>query len=269
MLLVLATGCKSDSVDVPFAQMCEEFKSLGHASGSLPKTTWDTLKVLHQGVTQFGLAPSPGSLYQYRPLHADREKIWTGELLARLGDLGPGKTKIVADIGTGGGYLAFRLAPRSSRVYAQDVDASALAYTATWGAIIQSMAAHKDKKVRERVADLSTAGIIYVEGTTRESALLPGSLDTAYMAHVYASIHRSGSDGAATVSWLLQVGKAIKSGGRLVIIEDLGGSGLSEGDLAKQGESAGFDLLDTVHPSADNGTTAFVFKKKSLALSRR
>lgn len=129
--LVLAGGCSRSKVEVPLRGLGEEFNSLGEASISLPKATWEALKAMHQGVTRFGTGENPTDHYNFRPLELQRNKIWNGKYLAKLGDLGQGKDKVTADIGTGGGYLAFRLAPLSAKVYAQDSRAEAITYTST------------------------------------------------------------------------------------------------------------------------------------------
>ena len=261
--LVLAGGCKRSTVDVPLSDICSELQTMGDVTCSLPRATWKTLKSMHNGVTRFTRETKPGEHYNFRPIQEDRQKVWTGPFLAQLGDLGKGRDKVVADIGTGGGYLAFRLARLSAKVFAQDTRAEALTYTTAWAEVIRAMASHPDERVKARVADLSTHGITFVKGTEHKTGLPAAGLDVAYMASVYHCVASTEPGEVDTVAmrWLRDIGRAIRPGGRLVIIENLVNNKLNEQDLVKNCSAAGFRLLRKVSPECPTCTLAFVFQK--------
>jgi ubiquinone/menaquinone biosynthesis C-methylase UbiE len=79
----------------------------------------------------------------------------------------------VADIGTGEGYYAVRLARRlgpGAAIYAQDVEPRYL------------------QRLEARLQREGVPGVTLVLGTPRDARLPPGSIDLAILSHVYHEI---------------------------------------------------------------------------------
>jgi SAM-dependent methyltransferase len=133
-----------------------------------------------------------GAAWLERPERETEER--PAEVIAALGLRG-GET--VADLGTGSGYFAFRIAPRvgpTGRVLAVDVSEGML------------------EIVRRRALTSGVANVVPVLATDRDPGLAPGSVDVVLMVDVYHELH-----------WpyevMTAVRRALKPGGRLVLVE--------------------------------------------------
>jgi protein-L-isoaspartate O-methyltransferase len=113
-----------------------------------------------------------------------REKI--PEIVRALG-LGP--SSVVADIGTGYGYYAVRLAPFAGHVYAQEIDRSLFA------------------RLRKRIRAEKLKNVEAVLGT-----LPAGNFDALLVADVYHEVDDQ-------IGFLQRLKPLLKLGGRLMIIE--------------------------------------------------
>jgi precorrin-6B methylase 2 len=116
------------------------------------------------------------------------------KLLAAL-DLKPGL--VVADVGAGSGYHAFRIAPRvgpAGKVLAVDVQPQML------------------KLIEARAKKEQVANVVPVKGTDTDPNLDPGSVDLAILVDVYHEFSHPYEMGA-------KLAAALKPGGRLVFVE--------------------------------------------------
>jgi SAM-dependent methyltransferase len=133
-----------------------------------------------------------GAAWLERPERETEER--PDEVIAALGLRG-GET--VADLGTGSGYFAFRIAPRvgpTGRVLAVDVSEGML------------------EIVRRRALATAVANVVPVRATDTDPGLAPGSVDVVLMVDVYHELY-----------WphevMTAVNRALKPGGRLVLVE--------------------------------------------------
>jgi ubiquinone/menaquinone biosynthesis C-methylase UbiE len=133
-----------------------------------------------------------GADWLERPDRADEEKP---EVVLDVLGVAPGA--VVADVGTGSGYFAIRLARRvgpKGRVLATDLQPEMLAL------------------LRTRTAALGLTNVEPVLATAEEAKLPRGALDLVLMVDVYHEL----PDPAAT---LAQVQDALRPGGRLALVE--------------------------------------------------
>lgn len=107
-----------------------------------------------------------------------------------LGALELKRQDVVADIGTGAGYFAVRFAPRVARVYAVDINADLLEFTA-----------------RHAPANVQT-----VLAAPEDPKLPDGSVDIAFFCDV---LHHIGN----RVEYLRRLGRALRPAGRIVVID--------------------------------------------------
>ena len=108
----------------------------------------------------------------------------------------------VADVGAGGGYFTTRLARavgESGRVYAVDVDGGAL------------------KRLRTRIEEEKIGNVETVEGATDDVRLAAGSIDAALIVNAYHEMKEH-------QAMLASIKRALKPGGRLVIVEPVSAS---------------------------------------------
>jgi ubiquinone/menaquinone biosynthesis C-methylase UbiE len=97
---------------------------------------------------------------------------------------------VVADIGTGAGYFAVRFAPRVARVYAVDINADLLEFTARHApANVQAVLAAPD-----------------------DPKLPDASVDMAFFCDV---LHHIGG----RVAYLRRLAQALRPGGRIVVVD--------------------------------------------------
>jgi predicted methyltransferase len=113
--------------------------------------------------------------------------------------LGVGAGSAVADVGAGGGYFTFHLARavgQRGKVYAVDIDTSAL------------------RRLRDTVAKAGLAQVETVRGDTASPRLAPASVDAALIVNAYHEM-------SAHQAMLRELHRALKPGGRLVIVEPI------------------------------------------------
>ena len=135
---------------------------------------------------------SAGADWLERPDRAKTEQ--PDRVIAALA-LAPGS--VVADIGAGTGYFSLRLARAvgpAGRVIATDLQPEMLAM------------------LRRNAADAGASNVELVQSTESDAMLAPASLDLALMVDVYHELSRP----AETMA---QVRRALKPGGRLVLVE--------------------------------------------------
>ncbi|MFT4571742.1 MAG: arsenite methyltransferase [Hyphomicrobiaceae bacterium] len=143
-------------------------------------------------------ACSAGPRFQPPPVvvhGGDRDEWQQPDRVVAALAIRPGAT--IADIGSGAGYFTLRLAQAtgpSGRVYAIDLDRSDLQLLV-------------DEAARRGLSNVS--GIV---GTTGEPRLKPSSIDLVFTANTYHHI-----DG--TVAYFRSLRRALKPGGKLVIID--------------------------------------------------
>lgn len=153
--------------------------------------------------------------------------------------LAVGTGSAVADIGAGGGFFTVRLARavgREGRVYAVDVAESEVA------------------RLRRRAEDEGLAQVEVVQGTTSNPGLAEASLDAALIVNAYHEMreHRS---------MLKALRRALRPGGRLVIVEPIDESRRGESRRRQEGhheiepkfveadlQQAGFRVVETRDP---------------------
>lgn len=111
------------------------------------------------------------------------------------------------------------------------------------------------------VEGLSPNRITFVEGGEHEVGLPAASLDAAYMFSVYHCVVSDGEQhmDQNVIGWLRDIGKALRPGGRLVIIENLVENKLNEEAMVVNAGAAGFRFLRKESPEGPTGTFAFVF----------
>jgi predicted methyltransferase len=120
-----------------------------------------------------------------------------GEAAAVLRIVGIRAGMNVADIGTGTGYYAIRLARvvgPQGRVFAQDIDSRALA------------------GVKTRAAAAGLANVVTVRGGPANARLPPRSVDVALMMHMYHEI-------AQPYLLLDRLRRSLRDGGRIVVVD--------------------------------------------------
>lgn len=106
---------------------------------------------------------------------------------------------VIADIGAGDGFLTVRLSAAvgpSGKVYAVDTDARAV------------------RNLRDRVTEGHLTNVEVIEGTATDPHLPAGALDGVIMLNAYHEITQG-------VVMLSNVGRALKSAGRVVISDPL------------------------------------------------
>lgn len=103
---------------------------------------------------------------------------------------------VVADIGAGSGFYTFRVAQRipKGKVYAVELQNDAIAYL-------------KKKALEDKLANVEV-----IKGTEISPNLPPNSIDLAFMVDVYHEL-------AHPVAYLAALRKALKPGGRLLLLE--------------------------------------------------
>jgi ubiquinone/menaquinone biosynthesis C-methylase UbiE len=121
----------------------------------------------------------------------------------RVGDvfkaMGVQPGSVVADIGAGQGFFTVRLAEtvgESGRVYAVDVSASVV------------------RSLRSRVEQEKLTNVAIIEGETSDPRLPEGTLDAALIVNAYHEMTEH-------QAMLEHIRKALKPGGRLVIVEPI------------------------------------------------
>jgi SAM-dependent methyltransferase len=150
-----------------------------------------------------------------------RDKVGEALDVVRIAGITRGMT--VADIGTGSGYYAMRLAPvvgGRGRVLAQDIDARTLQLL-EW---------------RAKKAKLNN--VVTVLGNGANARLPLFSTDVAIMAHVYHEV-------AQPYQLLDKLRRSLRPGGRLVVVELDKPSeqrGMPKALLACEVKSVGYDL---------------------------
>ncbi|MFN4080727.1 MAG: class I SAM-dependent methyltransferase, partial [Saprospiraceae bacterium] len=144
--------------------------------------------------------PTQSNESQFEQLMADYEGadrvIWQKPelVLDLLGDL---ENKTVADIGAGHGYFSFRLARRSSKVLAIEIDAGMLQFIDS----IQSLMGERMKaQIETRLTDPNDPGL-------RES-----EADAVLIVNTYAYLERR-------LEYLTRLLAGMKPGGKLLIID--------------------------------------------------
>jgi FkbM family methyltransferase len=108
----------------------------------------------------------------------------------------------VADVGAGDGFFTARLARAvgaDGRVFAVDVAAGTL------------------QRLRARVADEGLSNVQVIEGAADDPKLRPGSLDAALIVNAYHEMSEH-------QAMLTKIRTALKTGGRLVIVEPISAS---------------------------------------------
>jgi len=108
----------------------------------------------------------------------------------------------VADVGAGGGYFTTRLSTAvgdSGRVYAIDVDRNVLG------------------RLRTRLADEKLTNVEALEGESSDVRLPPASIDAALIVNAYHEMKEH-------QAMLATIKRALKPGGRLVIVEPVSAS---------------------------------------------
>jgi ubiquinone/menaquinone biosynthesis C-methylase UbiE len=139
-----------------------------------------------------GVMGHEGAAWLERP---EREAEEAPSRAIRALDIRPGQ--VVADIGAGSGYYAVRLAKAvgpTSRVYATDIQPEMLAL------------------IKRRIDATPMPNIELVLGTPTDTRLPDGAIDLALMVDVYHEL-------AEPQVFLRSVKRALKPGGRLVLIE--------------------------------------------------
>ncbi|MFC3560259.1 class I SAM-dependent methyltransferase [Pedobacter jamesrossensis] len=103
---------------------------------------------------------------------------------------------VVADIGAGSGFYTFRVAQRipKGKVYAVEIQNDAITYL-------------KKKALEDKLANVEV-----IKGTEISPNLPPNSIDLAFMVDVYHEL-------AHPVAYLASLSKALKPGGRLLLLE--------------------------------------------------
>lgn len=124
-----------------------------------------------------------------------RDRAGEAAAVVRLAGIRPGMA--VADIGTGAGYYAIRIARTvgpKGRVFAQDIDARALA------------------GVKARATAAGLANVVTVRGGPANARLPPRSTDIALMMHMYHEI-------AQPYLLLDRLRRSLRDGGRIVVVD--------------------------------------------------
>lgn len=148
-------------------------------------------------------------------------------VLERLGDL---ENKVVADLGAGSGYFAFKLAQKAEKVIALDIDPRALEYITEQKEIVGDWSSNIETRLTP--ADVPN--------------LLDGEADVILVVNTYSFIPER-------EAYLPRVIKGMKAGGRLAIVDFKTGSipvgpsddlKLSPGQVVRELRKAGFKRID-------------------------
>ncbi|MFZ5480323.1 MAG: class I SAM-dependent methyltransferase [Myxococcota bacterium] len=151
----------------------------------------------------------------------------------------PKEGEVVADVGAGTGFYAWRFAERvgaSGKVYAVELSPLHLGY------------------LRQVVEEEGIANVEAVEGVEGGTGLPERSADVVFLCLLYQAIYGT-VDPAARVAFVESVKKTLKPGGRLVVVESVpadeiapgvvpfGGFSISRDLVVPQLEAFGFRLL--------------------------
>jgi ubiquinone/menaquinone biosynthesis C-methylase UbiE len=156
---------------------------------------------------KYGMAPAEPDQLRYldeivrfnSPYRAEWEKT---DRVMELLDLQPGME--VADVGSGAGYFAFRLADRvgaDGRVYAVEMNPLHIDYM----------------RFVASVEDISSLSVVPTDGGF--PALPDGSLDRVFMCSAYQAIYISFRE-AERSAWIEDMVRALKPGGLVVVSEN-------------------------------------------------
>lgn len=150
-----------------------------------------------------------------RPAAQSPSQEQTREAWQRVDDifaaLGAKAGASIADVGAGPGFFTERLAAAvgpSGRVYAVDVDASAL------------------RRLKERVTSRGLTNVETIQGSVDDPKLPAGALDGALIVNAYHEM-------TEYHAMLTRIRAALKPGGRLVIVEPIGESTRTAGREAQ------------------------------------
>lgn len=178
-------------------------------------------------VAGFGLGPKPLKLAaQAKPLYETRAvhdpngtgKFYMGREIAQI--MGPGGIpwldrperdteqkpaeviqaiqltgkEVVADLGAGSGYFTFRLAPKTARVLAVEIQDEMIA------------------TLRQRAAEQKTSNVEIIKGAECDPRLPAGGVDVVLMVDVYHEL-------TCPYEMMTAVRKALKPAGRVVFVE--------------------------------------------------
>ena len=123
---------------------------------------------------------------------AERETEERPDLLVEALDLKPGM--VVADVGVGTGYLAFRMAPRVKKVLGVDIQPEML------------------DLLKQKAAAAGVANVEPVLGAEKDPNLPPGAVDLVLMVDVYHEFEWP---------WemMTAIRKSLRPGGRVVLVE--------------------------------------------------
>lgn len=157
------------------------------------------------------------------PLRHEWER--TDEMLDWIG-FRPGQ--VVADIGSGPGYVAFRIAERvgaSGKVYAVETDRGHLAY------------------LHGVVKEDGLANVVPVESDGTGTGLPPQSVDVAYLSLTYQAIYGISSR-AERLAFVQAVRRTLRPGGRLVVVEAVPEDELEPGVAPYMGWTVSRDLVE-------------------------
>jgi ubiquinone/menaquinone biosynthesis C-methylase UbiE len=167
----------------------------------------------------------PAATWLERP-QREKEEAPT-KVIAAL-DLRP--DDVVADIGAGSGYYAFRIAPAVNKVLAVDIQPEML------------------EIIRKKAAETKTANIEVVRGVETDPRLPGESTDLALLVDVYHEF-------AYPVEMMAAIRKALKPEGRVALVEFRAEDAsvpikavhkMSEAQAKKEMEAAGFRWVKTV-----------------------
>lgn len=198
---------------------------------------------------------SLAALYQSqgKPAEARDLAAFSPAAVARL--LGAGSGKVVADVGTGDGEWTLDLAQRvgpEGRVFSTDIDSAMLV------------------AVREKIARQGLHNVTLVLGTESDTGLPANSCDAAMLRLVYH--HLTDAAGMRT-----SLSRAVRAGGRLMIIDMKPGNPNITGDVPHDREGhgirpevvieelagAGFELINRLENwEHQNDRYCLVFRRK-------
>ena len=183
-LLVTYTGCAQNAPDNGKAQA-------GDSTYTYSRGSYDGIGKYYMGREIAHVMGAAGAAWLER---AEREK--EEGILKVLKAFPVTDSSVVADIGAGTGYYAFRVAPlvKLGKVYAVDIQDEMLAYLNT---TIQSK---------------SIKNVITVKGSEQNPNLPDNSVDLAFMIDVYHELE-------FPHEMLQNLRKALKPGGRILLLE--------------------------------------------------